>query len=113
MLSKSRAPGTVPHRLRVYGSFRQVHGVSGHVTLHFEFQLHILEVRHSLSSLYYILLVLMSDRYKPEALPRISQQSRVNVIAGTSFYVDSFIPEDVKLLSVEEVNLFFCSKVNN
>ena len=56
MLSKSRAPGTVPHRLHVYGSFRQVHGVSGHVTLHFEFQLHILEVRHSLSSLYYILL---------------------------------------------------------
>ena len=57
MLSKSHAPGTVPHRLHVYGSFRQVHGVSGHVTLHFEFQLRILEVRHSLSSLYYILLM--------------------------------------------------------
>ena len=55
----------------------------------------------------------MSDRYKPEVLPRISQQSGVNVIVGTSFYVDSFIPEDVKLLSVEEVSLFFCSKVNN
>lgn len=28
----------------------------------------------------------------------------MNVIVGTSFYVDPFIPEDVKLLSVEEVN---------
>ena len=27
----------------------------------------------------------------------------MNVVVGTSFYVDPFIPEDVKLLSVEEV----------
>ena len=27
----------------------------------------------------------------------------MNLIVGTSFYVDPFIPEDVKLLSVEEV----------
>ena len=46
-------------------------------------------------------------RYKPEALPRISQESGVNVIVGTSFYVDPFIPEDVKLLSVEEVRSKF------
>ena len=43
-------------------------------------------------------------RYKPEALPRISRESDVNVVVGTSFYTDSFIPEDVKLLSAEEVN---------
>ena len=43
-------------------------------------------------------------RYKPEALPRISRESGVNVIVGTSFYTDPFIPEDVKLLSAEEVN---------
>ena len=47
----------------------------------------------------------MPFRYKPEALPRISLESGVNVIVGTSFYVDPFIPEDVKLLSVEEVNV--------
>lgn len=28
----------------------------------------------------------------------------MNIIVGTSFYVDAFIPEDMKLLSVEEVN---------
>ena len=27
----------------------------------------------------------------------------MNMIVGTSFYVDPFIPEDVRLLSVEEV----------
>ena len=31
----------------------------------------------------------------------------MNVIVGTSFYVDPFIPEDVKLLSVEEVHIKF------
>ena len=46
-------------------------------------------------------------RYKPEDLPRISRESGVNMIVGTSFYIDPFIPEDVKLLSVEEVQLLY------
>ena len=29
----------------------------------------------------------------------------MNIVVGTSFYIDPFIPEDVKLLSVEEVQL--------
>ena len=39
----------------------------------------------------------------PEHLPRISKESGVNIITGTSYYVDSFVAPDAKLLSVQEV----------
>ena len=43
-----------------------------------------------------------------EELPRISRESGVNIIAGTSYYVDAAVPDDVKLLSVQEVRLLEC-----
>ena len=42
-------------------------------------------------------------RNNPEALPQISRESGVNIVTGTGYYVDSFLPEDVKLLSANEV----------
>ena len=39
-----------------------------------------------------------------EHLPRISKESGVNIIVGTSYYVDAFVPPDAKLLSVQEVS---------
>lgn len=44
-------------------------------------------------------------RNKPEALPQISRESGVNIITGTGYYIDAFLPEDVKLLSTHEVGL--------
>lgn len=43
-------------------------------------------------------------RCKPEALPQISRESGVNIVMGTGYYVGSFLPEDVKLLTVQEVS---------
>ena len=42
-------------------------------------------------------------RNNPEALPQISRESGVNIVTGTGFYIDSFLEEDVKLLSTHEV----------
>ena len=43
-------------------------------------------------------------RCKPEALPQISRESGVNIVTGSGYYLDSFLPEDVKLLSTHEVD---------
>ena len=65
---------------------------------------------YTLAQLYYMfhwityLLVLQNA----EELPRISRESGVNIIAGTSYYVHAFVPDDVKLLSVQEVSLLRC-----
>ena len=42
-------------------------------------------------------------RLKTEELPRIARDSGVNVIAGTGFYFDAFVPEETKMMSVQEV----------
>ncbi|CAI8030938.1 Phosphotriesterase-related protein [Geodia barretti] len=42
-------------------------------------------------------------RRSTEHLPRISKESGVNIIVGTSYYVDAFVPPDAKLLSVQEL----------
>ena len=41
-----------------------------------------------------------------EHLPRISKESGVNIIVGTSYYVDAFAPAGAKLLSVQEVSTY-------
>ena len=40
---------------------------------------------------------------KTEHLPRISKESGVNIIIGTSFYVDAFEPPSTKHMSIQEV----------
>ena len=42
-------------------------------------------------------------RLKREELPRISRETGLHIIAGTAFYVDPLIPEEVKLMTIEEV----------
>lgn len=42
-------------------------------------------------------------RYKPELLPELSSASGVHIICGSAYYVDQFIPDDVKLMSKEEL----------
>ena len=42
-------------------------------------------------------------RCNPEALPQISQESGVNIVMGTGYYVGSYLSEDVKLLTTHEV----------
>ena len=51
-------------------------------------------------------------RNMPEALPQISRESGVNIITGTGYYLDSFLPEDVKLLSTHEVVIHTLSRVH-
>ena len=38
-----------------------------------------------------------------EHLPQISRESGVNIIAGTSYYIDAFVPPDAKMMNVQEV----------
>ena len=45
-------------------------------------------------------------RNKPQALPQISRESGVNIVTGTGYYIDAFLPEDVKLLSTHEVEFY-------
>ena len=35
--------------------------------------------------------------------PQISRESGVNIIAGTSYYIDAFVPPDAKMMNVQEV----------
>ena len=42
-------------------------------------------------------------RSKPEALPQVSKATGVNIVAGTAFYIDSFLSEEHKMMSVREV----------
>ena len=42
-------------------------------------------------------------RYKPELLPELSATSGVHIICGSAYYVDQFMPSDVKLMSMEEI----------
>ncbi|XP_064405366.1 phosphotriesterase-related protein-like [Halichondria panicea] len=42
-------------------------------------------------------------RVKRECLPALSEQTGVHIIAGTAFYVDSLMPEEVKKMTVEEM----------
>lgn len=37
-------------------------------------------------------------------LPKMSVASGVNIVAGTAYYVDSFIPKNVKNMTVEQVS---------
>ena len=46
---------------------------------------------------------LLMDRYNPEVLPEISRESGVKIVAGTAYYVDPLIPEQVKSMTVEQV----------
>ena len=43
-------------------------------------------------------------RINSEALRRVSKATGVNIVAGTAFYLDSFLSEDHKMLSVREVS---------
>lgn len=42
-------------------------------------------------------------RYKTELLPELSSTSGINIISGSGYYVDQFMPDDVKLMSKEEI----------
>ena len=42
-------------------------------------------------------------RCNPEALPHISRESGVHIITGTGYYVGSLLPEEVKLMTSQEV----------
>ncbi len=44
-----------------------------------------------------------SLRVKRECLPALSEQTGVHIIAGTAFYVDTLMSEEVKRMTVEEV----------
>ena len=52
-------------------------------------------------------------RCKPEALPQISRDSGVNIVMGTGYYIDSFLSEDVKLLSTHEVKTHLLHSLDN
>ena len=43
-------------------------------------------------------------RLEPELLPEMSRESGVKIVAGTAFYVDPLIPDEVKAMSAEEVS---------
>ena len=43
-------------------------------------------------------------RINSEALLRVSEATGVNIVAGTGFYLDSFLSEEHKMLSVREVS---------
>ena len=42
-------------------------------------------------------------RKNTKDLPRIARESGVNIIAGTGYYVDALIPEEAKMMTVQEV----------
>ena len=44
-------------------------------------------------------------RCKHETLPQISQESGINIVTGTGYCIDVFQPEDVKLLTAQEVSI--------
>ena len=48
---------------------------------------------------------LIASMQNTEQLPRVSKESGVNIITGTSYYVDAAVPPDVKSLSVQEVHV--------
>ena len=50
-------------------------------------------------------------RYKPELLPELSSTSGVNIICGTTYYVDQFMPEDAKLMTKEEMASVYIKEV--
>ena len=43
-------------------------------------------------------------RSKPECLPKIARETGLNVVTGTGYYVNSFLPGYAKHLSTHEVN---------
>ena len=47
--------------------------------------------------------IIIYNRYTPESLPEISRASGVNIVAGTAYYVDSFLPDEVTNMTVEQV----------
>lgn len=48
-------------------------------------------------------LTVTGIRIKPELLPKISSASNVHIICGTGYYVDSFIPDDIKTMEVSSI----------
>ena len=42
-------------------------------------------------------------RLKPASLPRLSQESGVKIVCGTGYYVDSFLSEEVKMMSEDKM----------
>ena len=42
-------------------------------------------------------------RLKPASLPRLSRESGVKIVCGTGYYVDSFLSEEVKMMSEDEM----------
>ena len=42
-------------------------------------------------------------RVDPTLLPRISQESGVKIVAGTAYYVDSFLPQEAHQLNTREM----------
>ena len=45
----------------------------------------------------------VTNRLKRDEFIKISKETGLHLIAGTSFYVDPLMPDYVKLMSVEEV----------
>ena len=42
-------------------------------------------------------------RIKPECLSRMSQESGIKIVAGTGYYVDAYLSEEVKMMSEDEM----------
>ena len=51
-------------------------------------------------------------RLKRDSLPRISRETGLNIVAGTAFYVEPLMPEEVKMMSVQQVRVFMCVHMN-
>jgi phosphotriesterase-related protein len=58
-------------------------------------------------------LTVTGIRINPEALPRISAASGVHIILGSGYYVDQFIPDDIKGIDVETIASTIVSEIEN
>jgi len=51
------------------------------------------------------------EAHNPNHLVQISRAAGVNIIHGTGFYLESFLPEEAKLLSVREMADFMVGEI--
>ena len=45
-------------------------------------------------------------RWSIKDLPKIARESGVNIITGTGYYVDFTVPEEAKMMTVQEVRIY-------
>lgn len=52
-------------------------------------------------------------RTKPEALPKVSTASGVHIILGTGYYVECFIPENIKQMDLDSIASTMVDEIQN